>query len=117
MMSVSVLALLTTTHCDGIIANMKAKLLLRSKEILSDGAILEMIIWQLPSPVPGSSHFYKYRLYFGKDGNRLVGFDNERPKGDHQHRDGEETNYLFSDVEHLIEDFLNAVRKRRLQND
>ena len=111
------LALLTTAGLDGIVANMKAKLLLRSKEVLSDGAILEMVIWHLPEPVIGCLHFYKYRLYYGKDGVRLVGFDNEKPKGDHHHLDGKETAYPFSDVDQLISDFLSAVRKRRKHND
>jgi hypothetical protein len=93
---------------------MKAKLLLRSKDVLSDGAILEMVIWQLPHPVLGSEHLYKYRLYYGVSGTRIVGFDNERPKGDHCHLDGKESAYLFADVDQLVEDFLAAVRKRRM---
>lgn len=110
------LAFLTTVEHDGIFANMKAKLLLRSKEVLSDGAILEMVIWQLPECVPGCFHFYKYRLYYGKGGARLVGFDNEKPKGDHKHLNGKETAYHFGDVDQLVADFLSAVRKRRLNN-
>ena len=100
-------------NVDGMIANMKAELLLRSKENLSDGAILEMVIWQLPKPVLGSSHSYKYRLYYGKAGIRIVGFDNERPKGDHCHLDGIERNYKFIDVDHLVNDFMAAVSNRR----
>jgi hypothetical protein len=92
---------------------MKAKLLLRSKEVLSDGAILEMVIWQLPNPVPGCSHFYKYRLYYGKGGKRLVGYDNERPKGDHYHKDGKEMPYRFQNADQLVEDFMASVRDRR----
>jgi Family of unknown function (DUF6516) len=92
---------------------MKAKLLLRSKDVMSDGAILEMVIWQLPHPVLGSKHSYKYRLYYGFAGNRIIGFDNERPKGDHCHLDGIENSYSFKGVDQLIEDFLRAVRKRR----
>jgi Family of unknown function (DUF6516) len=112
---------LTTALFDGINANMKmgakAQLLLRSKEVLSDGAILEMVIWLLPEPVPGCSHPYKYRLYYGRSGVRVVGYDNERPKGDHFHVDGGEHRYSFSDVDQLVADFLSAVRMRRLQND
>ena len=93
---------------------MKARLLLRSKDVLSDGAILEMVIWQLPTSVLGSMHSYKYRLYYGKAGIRIVGFDNERPKGDHCHIDGVERAHQFSDVDRLVEDFLQLVRERRL---
>jgi Family of unknown function (DUF6516) len=107
------LALLTSVLIDGIIANMKAELLLRSKEVLSDGTILEMVIWKLSKPVVGSTHGYKYRLYYGRSGVRIVGFDNERPKGDHCHLSGKETAHIFTDVDQLVSDFLAAVRKRR----
>jgi Family of unknown function (DUF6516) len=107
------LAFLTTRLNDGIFANMKAELLLRSKEVLSDGAILEMVIWKLPQPVVGSAHNYKYRLYYGNSGVRIVGFDNERPKGDHCHLGGKETAYTFIDVDLLVSDFLAAVKSRR----
>jgi len=92
---------------------MPAKLLLRSKEVLSDGAIVEMIIWSVPIPAPGSRHRYKYRLYYGRGGVRLVGYDNERGKGDHRHLDGVETLYDFTDVDRLVSDFLAAIRARR----
>jgi Family of unknown function (DUF6516) len=98
-------------------ANMKAKLLLRSKDFLSDGAIVEMVIWLLPEPVLGCIHPYKYRLYYGKNGVREVSFDNERPKGDHHHLDGKEHSYRFTDVGQLVDDFLKAVRGRRNPND
>jgi hypothetical protein len=61
----------------------------------------------------GCDHFYKYRLYYGRDGVRLVGYDNERPKGDHRHIDGVETTYKFASVDRLVEDFLSTVRARR----
>lgn len=57
----------------------------RSRHILSDGAILEMVIWRVPQAVAGSRHTVKYRLYYGRDGIRIVGYDNERNKGDHRH--------------------------------
>jgi hypothetical protein len=100
---------------DGINANMKASLVYRSKAVLPDGLIVEMVIWRLPVPVLGSKHSYKYRLFYGRDGKRVVGFDNERGKGDHCHLDGEECPYVFTEVETLMEDFLREVRKRRAQ--
>lgn len=47
------------------------------------------------------------------DGVRVVGFDNERGKGDHCHLDGVEVSYTFKDVDQLIEDFIAAVAARR----
>jgi hypothetical protein len=49
------LAHLTTRPPDGIFANMKAAPLTRSKEVLSDDAILEMVIGRLPERVPAAT--------------------------------------------------------------
>nr|WP_149761244.1 DUF6516 family protein [Mesorhizobium albiziae] len=91
---------------------MKAELVHRAKSILPGGEIVEMVVWRLPRPVAGSSHPYKYRLFFGRDGKRIVGFDNERGKGDHCHLDGKEYPYRFTSVNELMADFLAEVRKR-----
>lgn len=47
------------------------------------------------------------------DGVRLVGFDNERGKGDHCHVKGKEQAYNFVSVERMIEDFIAAVDAAR----
>lgn len=91
---------------------MKAELVHKEKRVLPDGSIVEMVIWQVPRPVEASRHFYKYRLYFGRNGVRIVGFDNERGKGDHCHLDGAEIAYAFTTVEKLVADFLLEVRRR-----
>lgn len=57
---------------------MKARLLHRDRFDFDDGTTVEMVIWSVPTPVAGSSHGYKYRLYFGRPGERLIGYDNER---------------------------------------
>lgn len=92
---------------------MDAVLLERSKTVLPDGAIVEIVLWQVPEPVFGSRHLFKYRLFYGRDGRRLVGFDNERGKGDHCHLDGREHPYAFSTVAALLEDFRAEIAKRR----
>ena len=56
---------------------MNARRIFHDKAIFPDGSIVEMTIWQLPSPTPERPHGLKYRLYFGRDGKRLVGYDNE----------------------------------------
>jgi Family of unknown function (DUF6516) len=94
---------------------MKADLWYRSKTVLSDGSIVEMVIWKLPIAVIGSPHLYKYRLFYGNDRNRIVGYDNERGKGDHKHVDGVEVPYQFTSVERLMEDFLTDVRNSRMK--
>lgn len=92
---------------------MAAQLITRFKDITTDGAILELVIWKVPRPVPPTEHGYKYRAVYVVNGVRVVGFDNERGKGDHCHRDGVEQPYVFISVEQLIEDFIAAVAARR----
>lgn len=92
---------------------MKAKLLQRQRFDFDDGSILEMVIWRVPKPAPGSRHAFRYRLYYGRSGKRIIGYDNERPKGDHRHVEGREEPYPFSDVETLVRDFLSDVAQRR----
>lgn len=46
------------------------------------------------------------------DGKRLVGFDNERDKGDHKHLDGKESVYRFVSIDQLLEDFIAEVERR-----
>ena len=94
-------------------ANMSAQLITRFKNITTDGAIIEVVVWKVPNPVPPTEHGYKYRAVYVVDGIRVVGFDNERGKGDHCHLDGREVPYIFTSVEQLIEDFITAVAARR----
>lgn len=92
---------------------MTETLLYRDRLDFDDGAVVEMIIWQLPAPVAGSRHRYKYRLYYGRDGRRIIGYDNERGKGDHRHFHGREEPYRFRTVDQLVGDFLAEVAKER----
>jgi hypothetical protein len=64
---------------------MKAVRIFYDTALLPDGSIVEMVIWQLPSASPERPHGLKYRLFYGRDGQRIVGYDNERGKGDHKH--------------------------------
>ncbi|MCF3947333.1 toxin-antitoxin system TumE family protein [Acidiphilium iwatense] len=84
---------------------MRATLIIRDRRILADGAIIEVVIWQVPTPVPPTTHGLKYRLFYGRDGERVVGFDNERGKGDHKHVLGIESPYGFTTLAQLLDDF------------
>jgi hypothetical protein len=107
------LAYLTTSSIVGILANMAAQLITRFKNVNPDGSILELVVWKVDTPVPPTEHGYKYRAVYVLDGQRIVGFDNERGKGDHRHLDGKELPYSFTSVEQLVEDFIAAVSARR----
>lgn len=92
---------------------MKATCIFYDRKDYPDGAIAELTIWQVSEPVPGSAHRLKYSLFYGYPGQRLVGYDNERGKGDHRHIAGREEPYAFTTVEALIADFVANVRKFR----
>ncbi|HEX9324873.1 MAG TPA: DUF6516 family protein [Reyranella sp.] len=92
---------------------MKAEMLFRQRVDYDDGAIVEMVIWRVPLPVPPSTHGLKYSLFYGRPGVRMVGYDNERGKGDHRHLQGTETAYRFTTVEQLMADFWSDVRALR----
>jgi len=88
---------------------MHATELLRTKEHYGRG-IIEIVIWRVPEPVPPSEHPYKYRLVYVVAGKRVVCYDNERGKGDHQHIGGHETPYRFVSPQQLVSDFWQAVK-------
>ncbi|MGO9686358.1 MAG: hypothetical protein ACLPTZ_27920 [Beijerinckiaceae bacterium] len=45
---------------------MKAELLFHQRIDYDDGAIVEMVLWRVLSPVPPSTHGLKYSLFFGR---------------------------------------------------
>ena len=87
----------------------KATLLLHRKRLFDDGSISEVRLWQVAAPVRGSTHRFKYSLYFGPPGERWIGYDNEAGKGDHRHCGAYEEAYPFNTPEQLVEDFLADV--------
>lgn len=92
---------------------MKATRAFHDRAEYPDGAIVEMTIWIVPKPVVGSTHAFKYSLFHGYPGRRIIGYDNERGKGDHRHLAENEKPYSFSAVETLVADFLSDVRHAR----
>ncbi len=91
----------------------KAEKLLDDRLLLDDGSILALRLWKVTQPVPPATHSFKYALFYGRPGERLVLFDNERGKGDHKHIREVESPYVFESVEKLIADFQEAVRAAR----
>jgi len=89
---------------------MKAIPLLMDKQTWGAGTV-QIVVWQVPVPVPPSEHPFKYRLVYIVEGRRVVGYDNERGKGDHKHLGERELPYTFSSVTQLIADFWEDVKK------
>lgn len=92
---------------------MKARLILDSKTLLTDGRIIQRKIWKLPQTAEGRPHGLKYRLYCGKGGNTIVRYDNEAGKGDHRHVGAEEAEsaYVFVSLVQLLIDFDADIEK------
>ena len=85
-----------------------AELIHREKRSYA-GGIIEIVVWHVPKPVPPSEHPFKYRLVFVRGGKRVVGYDNERGKGDHRHIREAERGYVFRSVEQLLDDFRSDI--------
>jgi hypothetical protein len=67
-------------------------------------------------PVVGSKHRYKYSLFYrNAEHGRVIGYDNERPKGDHRHYGNIEEAYTLISIEQLIADFMADVKQIRSQ--
>ena len=85
-------------------------LLFHRKNILPNGDMVEMKIWQVPE-APDKPHGLKYSLAYIKKGERIVGYDNAESKGDHRHYQGKEFTYKFKDIETLVEDFYKDIER------
>jgi hypothetical protein len=90
---------------------MVARLVENQKLTLDDGSIIQIRIWRLPGVTVERPHGLKYSLFYGRPGERIIGYDNEAGKGDHRHYRGREENYRFTTFEALILDFMNDVKE------
>ncbi len=115
-MPASLLELLTTIHCVGIVSNMKATELVRTRVIYSEVAFAELVLWQLPQPLAGSTHRFKYRLAYVVRGICVIRYDNEAGKGDHRHLAGKERAYTFTSPDNLIAAFRADITRWNREN-
>ena len=84
---------------------MKTARLLSRRVVVAVDAFVEVVVWQVPEPVPPSTHGFKYRLAYVVGGQCVLGYDNERGKGDHRHTETSEEPYEFSVPDQLMADF------------
>jgi hypothetical protein len=89
----------------------RARLLFDRRVVVSGVAFAELVLWELPQPVRGSSHRYKYRLAFVVRDAWVLRYDNEAGKGDHAYVGGQERSYRFVDPDRLVADFFADVEK------
>ena len=106
-----------TTHSHVVIvSNTKGVQLVRSRITYSSAAFAELLLWQVPKPVAGSAHGFKYRLAYVVDGVCVLRYDNEVGKGDHRHFDDKESAYIFTTPDQLIVDFQNDIARWNHEN-
>jgi hypothetical protein len=91
---------------------MSATPILNDKRVFGHGTV-QIVVWSVPQPVPPSAHRFKYRLVYIREGRRVLGYDNERGKGDHRHQGDIQTPYRFVDVPTLLRDFWKDVEAIR----
>ncbi|MBJ6612095.1 MAG: hypothetical protein JG718_17190 [Candidatus Thiothrix moscowensis] len=96
---------------------MKAKSLLKERRAISDTSFLDLVVWQVPEPLAGSSHHFKYRLAFVVEGVCVLRYDNEAGKGNHKHLGEREVPYTFSGLRQLVDDFLADVSQWRQEHE
>ena len=90
----------------------RARIVLRRKVIDEQGSITEFVIWEVPATRADPAGV-RYRLAFVRRGERspAVLYDNHAPKGHHRHIEGKEQPYAFVDVDQLLADFAEDVKK------
>lgn len=97
-------------------ASMRATELVRTRIVFSETAFAELVLWRVPSPLPGSTHGFKYRLAYVVDGICVLRYDNEAGKGDHRHFGGQESRYAFKSPDDLIADFQRDLARWDREN-
>lgn len=90
---------------------MKAALLTQTRVAYTDSCFAEIVVWEVPYPLAGSAHSYKYRLAFVVDGVCVLRYDNEPGKGDHRHTLDGEARYRFLSLDRLFADFDRDIRR------
>jgi hypothetical protein len=89
-----------------------AAVILREKKTDEQGNLRELVIWKV-KPNPRQPEGVRYRLALIRPGEKTpaVLYDNHHPKGHHRHIQGVEGPYEFTDLEHLIADFMADLRR------
>ncbi|MGH8457016.1 MAG: toxin-antitoxin system TumE family protein [Stenotrophobium sp.] len=95
---------------------MKAALLVQNRIQYTEAAFADLVLWQVPKPVKGSAHTYKYRLAYVVNSVCVLRYDNEAGKGDHKHIGAAQRPYAFKSVEQLVADFQRDIVRWNNEN-
>jgi hypothetical protein len=89
----------------------KAFVFVRARIAYSASAFAQLALWQVPKPVAGSRHGFKYRLVYVVGGVCVLRDDNEGGTGDHRHVEGKESRCVFTTPDQLITDFQRDIAR------
>lgn len=92
---------------------MRTDLVFQQRVRLDHVGFAELVIWQLPRPLIGSNHPFKYRIAYVENEVCVIRYDNEAGKGDHRHVGRKEVRYSFVDIDQLMVDFWTDVDQWR----
>lgn len=94
-----------------MLTNIAARCIYDYRVVLRADAFAEIVVWEVPEAVIGSTHGYRYRLALVADDVCVLRYDNERGKGDHVHVTGKEYAYLFVSIDQLLNDFRTQAER------
>ncbi|TWF54362.1 hypothetical protein FHW37_103227 [Neorhizobium alkalisoli] len=95
----------------------RAICLLKRRLDRSPRSFVDLSVFEIPEPLRGSRHLYKYRLALVVNEVCVMRYDNEAGKGDHRHLGSVETPYAFTDVSTLLRDFFTEVERLEKNGD
>ena len=89
---------------------MGARLVYRSKDVDSNGDIVEITIWEVPI-TKDKPYGFKYKMAYIVNNKRVIGYDNAEGKGDHKHIGDKESIYRFESIDKLFGDFKMDIKR------
>ncbi|PYE90452.1 toxin-antitoxin system TumE family protein [Phyllobacterium leguminum] len=88
-----------------------ARKIIKRRIDLTEDSFVELSVFEVPKPLAGSKHSFKYRLAYVVSKVCVMRYDNEVGKGDHKHVGRREFSYDFVDVDTLLDDFFAEVER------
>lgn len=95
---------------------MRAIELFHQRIVYAEDRFAELVLWQLPRPLAGSQHGFKYRPAYVVNEVCVLRYDNEAGKGDHRHWGQNEGPYRFTTPEQLLTDFQRDIERWNHEN-
>ena len=93
-----------------------SELVFHDKKVLDNEYLMEINIWKVKKDKNNPEGFH-YLLVLIKNNKRILGYDNHERKGHHKHTHDKEMPYNFENIDKLLKDFYNDLRKMVGKNE